>query len=93
MTDSNIDKLQGIRNNILENVNNPDLLKWHVNDLDTLIYKIKQGKNYDSLDNVSVSSLQRYEVNVSRDGGYLLDESGIGGLVLWDDVNELLNSR
>ena len=59
MTDSNIDQLQGIRNNILENVNNPDLLKWFVNDLDTLIYKIKQVKNYDSLDNVSVSSFCR----------------------------------
>jgi len=45
MTDLDTERLQNIRNSILEDINKPSLIKWHINDLDTLIYNIKNKKD------------------------------------------------
>lgn len=57
MKKEQIEQLEGIRNNILQSINHPHLIKWHINDLDNIIYKVKQGKNNNFLGGVSGSDL------------------------------------
>ena len=39
-----------------------------------------------------LKSIQRYDVSVGNDGGYLLDSHHEGELVKWEDIETILNT-